>query len=191
MSTIWLKRFLLLAFVSAACSATHAQEIVHAVSGVATAVDPAHNTITLKTNDGSEGVFKYQVPLKTEIVFDKNVREGTIQPDGFNKIGDHVVAYYFGLESLDRTVVALKDFGPSALEVASGTVVKSGRHAITIKTDSGATVSFEIARDASAETPSGVVTGSRFEADQGTRVTIRYTETNGIKTAHFIRNAFG
>jgi hypothetical protein len=191
MSNMWMKRFFLLAFVSAACSATYAQQIVHAVTGVVTSVDPANNTITIGTNDGSPGVFKYQKGGKTEPVFDKEVRNGTTEPASFNKIGDHVVVYYVDMGFVDRTVVALKDLGPSALKAVSGTAVRTKHHEIVLKTDTGATESFEVARDASAETPQGVVSGFKFDVDPGTKVTIRYTEEGGRMIAQFIRNSFG
>jgi hypothetical protein len=191
MSTIWMKRFFLLAFVSAACSAIYAQEIVHAVTGVVTSLDPANNTITIKTNDGSDGVFKYQKTLRTNLVFDKEVRNGTTEPASFNKIGDHVVAYFVDQGFVNRTIVALKDFGPSALKAASGTVVKTKHHEIVLRTDAGTTEAFEIAKDASAETPQGVVSGFKFDVDPGTKVTVRYTEEGGRMIAQFIRNAFG
>ena len=158
-----------------------------------TAVDPTNNTITITTNDGSEGVFKYQKALKTDVVFDKEVRSGTTAPADFNKIGDHVVAYYVDQGYVNRTIVALRTSRPKPrfLQEASGTVVKTKHHVIIVRTDAGATETFEIAKDASAETPAGVVSGFKFDVDPGTRVTVRYTEANGTKIAHFIRNAFG
>jgi len=189
--SIWLKRFFLLAFVSAACSTIYAQEIVHGVSGVVTAVNPADNTITVKTTDDSDWVFKYQRGAKPKLVFDKDVRTGTIEPVDFNKIGDHVVAYYIDQGFVNRTIVALKDFGASELKTASGSVIKTRHHEIILKTDAGATETFEISKDASAETPGGVVSGFKFDADPGTKVTVRYTEEGGRMTAQFIRNAFG
>ena len=191
MKSSWLKSTVLVGLVGAGCLALQAQEIVHAVTGAVTAVDPTNNTITITTNDGSEGVFKYQKALKTNVVFDKEVRSGTTAPADFNKIGDHVVAYYVDQGYVNRTIVALKDFGPAALQEASGTVVKTKHHVIIVKTDAGATETFEIAKDASAETPAGVVSGFKFDVDPGTRVTVRYTEANGTKIAQFIRNAFG
>jgi hypothetical protein len=176
-----------LAFVGASCSGLQAQEVVHAVSGVVTAVHPADSTITVKTNDGSAGEFRYSKELKTEIEFDKDVRNGTIEPSGFNKVGDHVVVYYFGGSVVQRTIVALKDFGPTPLSVASGTIVKAKHHAVVVKTDAGKTESFDIAKDASAETPFGVVSGLKFDPDEGERVTIRYTPANGSNIAQFIR----
>jgi phosphotransferase system IIA component len=170
----------------AGCALLQAQEVVHAVTGVVTAVAPAENSITIKTNDGSEGVFHYKKDAKVDIEFDKDVRNGTAAPSAFNKVGDHVVAYYFG-EGLERTVVAIKDFGASPLEVATGTVVKAKHHAIVLKTDSGATETFDIAKDASAETPQGVVGGFKLDVDSGTRATVRYTDENGLKVAQFIR----
>jgi hypothetical protein len=191
MSKFWLKRFFLLAFVSGTCHAIFSQQIVHGTSGMATAVDPATGTITIKTTDGSDEVFKYQKAAKQNVVFDKDIRSGTIAPADFNKIGDHVVVYYIDQGFVNRTVVALKDYGSSPLLTASGTVVKTKHHEIVVKTDTGATETFEIAKDASAETPSGIVSGYKFDVDAGTRVTIRYNEDGGKLIAQFIRNAFG
>ena len=190
MRRVWMKGFVLLALVGAGSRALHAQQIVHAIGGVVTAVEPATSTITLKTNDDSLGIFHYEEKLKANILFDKDVRSGTTEPEGFNKVGDHIVAYYFD-GKLGRTIVAIKDFGPTGLNAVSGTVVKNKHHVITIRTDAGATVSFDIAKDASAETPGGVVSGFKFDADPGTRVIVRYTENGDTKIAEFIRNAFG
>ncbi len=187
----WLKRLLLLAVISSACLTTYAQKIVHGVSGEVTAVNPAKETITLKTTDGSDWVFQYQKGAKSSLVFDKDVRTGTIEPADFNKTGDHVIAYYIDQGFVNRTIVALKDFGTSPLETASGSVIKTKHHEITVKTDTGATETFEISKDASAETPGGVVSGFKFDVDPGTKVTVRYTEEGGRMVAHFIRNAFG
>ena len=162
------------------------QEVVHAVSGVVTAVDPSKSQITLKTNDGSDGDFQYQRELQTSIEFDKSLREGAADPNDFKKVGDHVVAYYF-LAPAGRMIVALKDFGPHGLNVASGTVFKNKHHSIAIKTDAGVVETFDIAKDASVETPLGVASGLRYDAEDGTRITVRYSETNGLKTAEFIR----
>ena len=186
MKSMRLKTLVVFALVSGSWLGLQAQEVVHGVTGVVTAVHPAERAITVKTNDGSYGEFKYQKELKTDIDFDKEVRSGTVQPSAFNKVGDHVVVYYFG-DGSQRTIVALKDFGPTALNVASGTIVKTKHHAVILKTDAGKTESFDIAKDASAETPFGVVSGLKFDASEGERVTVRYLQTNGLNVAQFIR----
>src|ERR1700761_1800586 len=103
------KAYLVIAMGSVGCLAMQAQQIVHAVSGVVTAAHPAVNQIVIQTNDGSDNYFKYKKDLNTDIDFDRAVRDGTVKPESFNKIGDHVIAYYFG-EGSERTVVGLKDF---------------------------------------------------------------------------------
>jgi hypothetical protein len=186
MKKMFLESLVLLALVGASWLALQAQEVVHAVSGVVIGVHPAENSIFVKTNDDSAGEFRYSKELKANVEFDKEVRSETTEPNGFNKIGDHVVVYYFG-DDAPRTVVALRDFGPAPLSVASGTVVKVKHHAVIIKTDAGKTESFDIAKDASAETPIGVVSGLKFDASEGDRVTVRYLQTNGQNVAQFIR----
>ena len=175
-----------LALVSASWIASPAQETVHAVSGVVTDVQPAKHMIHVKTNDGSTGKFRYYKEAKGDVSFDKDVRSGTTEPDGFNKIGDHVLVYYFG-DDEDRIVVALKDFGPAGLSVAAGTIVKAKHHTVILKTDDGKTETFDIAKDASADTPMGVVSGQKFDASEGERVTVRYLQANGANVAEFIR----
>ena len=64
-----------------------AQEVVYAVYGVVTDVHPAENSITVKTNDGSSGEFRFHKDLKADIEFDKELRSGTTESNGFNKIG--------------------------------------------------------------------------------------------------------
>ncbi len=186
MKKMRLESLLFVSLVGVSWLSSQAQEVVHAVSGVVTAAQPAEDSITIKTIDGTANEFQYQKELKADIEFDKEVRSGTTQPNGFKKVGDHVVVYYFG-EGTQRTVVALKDFGPAPLNVASGTIVKAKHHAVIIRTDSGKTESFDIAKDASAETPTGVVSGLKFDADEGERVTVRYLQTNGLNIAQFIR----
>jgi hypothetical protein len=180
------KSLIILTLVPASFAALQAQEVVHAVSGVVTAVQPADNSITVKTNDDSAGDFRYQKDLKADIEFDKAVRSGTVAPSGFNKIGDHVLVYYF-TNGAQRTIVALKDFGPTGLDVASGTILKAKHHAFVLKTEAGKTESFDIAKDASAETAVGVVSGLKFDASQGDHVTVRYLPENGLNVAQFIR----
>jgi hypothetical protein len=186
MKKMHLEVLMLFTLVGASWVASAGQATVHAVSGVVTAVQPATHLIRVKTNDGSTGDFRYHKEAKGDVSFDKDVRSGTTEPAAFNKIGDHVVVYFFGDDN-QRTVVALKDFGPAGLSVAAGTIVKTKHHTVILKTDDGKTESFDIASDASADTPMGVVSGQRFDAGEGERVTVRYLQTNGANVAHFIR----
>ena len=61
----------LLSFVS--CAA-HAQEVVHALAGIVTSINPTQKTITINTDDGSEEVFKDMSKSKVAIDFEKNLR---------------------------------------------------------------------------------------------------------------------
>jgi len=186
MKSPWLQNLVLIALVGTGSLTVQAQEVVHAVSGVVKSVDPKESFIGVKTNDGSDGNFVYERKLKENIEFDKSIKDGTLEPNGFNKIGDHVLIYYID-KGDQRTAVAIKDFGATALSVASGTVVKAKHHEMVIKTDKGATQAFNIAKDASAETSMGVVSGLRFDPNDGDRVTVRYTQENGDNVAQFIR----
>jgi hypothetical protein len=186
MKSPWLQTLVVLALVGTGWVAVQAQEVVHAVSGVVKSVNPDERSIAITTNNGSDGNFVYEQKLKENLEFDRSIQDGTLEPNSFNKIGDHVVAYYID-KGAQRTIVAIKDFGPTGLNVTSGTVVKTKHHEMTLKTDKGATQTFNIAKDASAETPMGVVSGLRFDPSDGESITVRYSQENGSNVAQFIR----
>ena len=108
MRRVWGRCLVVFACAGLACSTLQAQEVVHALTGLVTAVHPAQHSITVKTNDGSEGYFNYEKELHTPIQFDKSVQAETTEPGTYNKVGDWVVVYYIG-DGDERTVVALKD----------------------------------------------------------------------------------
>lgn len=176
----------LFALASLTCSTLQAQEVVHALTGLVTAVYPSEHSISIKTDDGSEGHFKYEKDLRTPIQFDKSVRAETMEPSTYNKVGDRVVVYYIG-DGDERTVVALKDLGKAPLGVSSGRVVKTHDGSLIIKNQVGATETYQIAKDATVETTDGVVSGVKFHPDKGAQITVRYQEANGNKIAQFVR----
>jgi hypothetical protein len=177
---------ILFALASMGCSTLRAQQIVHALTGLVTAVHPAVNSITIQTNDGNEDVFKYDKKLRTSIEFDKTVRAETTEPSVYSKVGDRVVVYFFG-DYPERTVVALKDLGKTPLDVSSGTVVKTQNHNLIIRNQAGVNETYEIAKDATVETSNGVVCGLKFHPEKGSQVTVRYETAGGNKVAQFVR----
>ena len=104
--------------------AASAQEIVHALSGTVTHIDPQSRTMQVKTNDGSEGSFSFPAAKgSTEVSFDRDVKDRTVPVDTFNKPDEQVIVYYYGNGSV-RTAVAVQDLGTAPLDVVEGTVTK-------------------------------------------------------------------
>jgi hypothetical protein len=168
-------------------SAAPAQEIVHALAGTVRSVDSANKTIAVNTEDGSEGVFSDTTKSKSEIEFDKVLREESTPHSSFSKKGDEVVVYYFGDSFLQRTAVALQDLGAGPFDKETGTVVKYNRHEhlLTIKESSGTQQSFQIAANTPVETAVGVVEGAKYDPEKGEQ--LRVITTNGSTRALFIR----
>ena len=53
-----LKTLILVGCISSVAIAATAQEVVHALTGTVRSIDPASKTITIFTDNGSEGLFK-------------------------------------------------------------------------------------------------------------------------------------
>jgi hypothetical protein len=182
-----LKAGILFASISLACSGALAQEVVHALAGTVTSVDPAAKTITVITDDGSEGTFKDLTDSKTSIEFDKALRAGSTPAAAFKSGRARVVVFYFG-DAAVRTAVALKDLGAGPFTVTTGTVVKyeKKQHSFSVKTDAGKDETFETAPATVADNGSGAIEGPKFEADKGNQVRIVSASMNGAPTALFI-----
>lgn len=168
-----------------------AQEVVHAMIGTVGSIDAVAKTITVKTDDGSEGLFKDLINSKTKIEFDKNVRKDAIAAKEFKKSGTHVIVYYFGL-GRERTAVALRGLGSGPFTKTVGTVVKleDKEHSISIRKDSGVVESFKITSDTIAETDSGAIEGLKLRPNKGDLVRVTATSENGSATAVLINASY-
>jgi len=172
---------------SSASIAVPAQEVVHALSGTISAVNPADKTITVTTDDGSDGTFKDMTDTKTRLEFDKGLRAGSTPAAAFKDTQGRVVIFYFG-EGEIRTAVALRDLGPGPFNVATGSIVSFDKrvHSFSIKDTDGTTQSFKIAPSSIADVGSGATEGLKFEAAKGVQVRVVSSSVNGTPTAMFV-----
>jgi hypothetical protein len=173
--------------ISLASLAATAQEVVHALAGTVTSIDTVAKTITAKTDDGSEGLFKDLMNSNTLIQFDKNIRTDATAADEFKKSGARVIVYYFGIGKV-RTVVALRSLGPGPFTISSGTVVKYDKtaHTFSIRDKSGAITTFNISSDMVVETSMGAAERTVFQPANGDPVRVTSTIVIGNATALFI-----
>jgi len=168
--------------------AASAQEVVHALTGTVTAINSAAKTIQVKTDDGSEGLFKVLTNANVSMDFENKIRAATTAADLFTKTNTQVLVYYFGDGDV-RTAVALEDLGANPLVKVRGTIVKVNRHEhlLTIKNSAGVEMTFHIDGKTVAETPDGVVEGEKFDAQKGDQVRVIATSANDNQTVLFIR----
>ncbi len=177
-------------FLIATAAVANAQEVVHALSGTVSAIQPDTKTIIIKTNDGSDGLFKDLTRSNVSLLFDKEIRSRTTPADAFKHQGAQVIVYYIGGgfgAYADRTAVALQSLGAGPIEKATGTVVSSKKHVLTIKTDSGTQETFQIADSAVAETATGVTNADKSDLRKGDQVRVVAYTDNGRKNLLFVR----
>ncbi len=170
-----------------ATSAAIAQEVVHALCGTVRAINPPAKTITVTTDDGSEGLFKDFVEHRTSLDFDKRIRAEAMSADAFAENGARVIVYYFGNDTA-RTAVALQNLGTGQFDSGTGTVIKYYRneHLLTIRNQSGVDQSFLIGPKTVAETAMGAVQGSDFDLEDGEQVRVIAKPEKGTETALFV-----
>ena len=185
------KVYLLVGYFFLATLAATAQEVVHALIGTVSSIDPTAKTITVKTDDGSLGLFKDLINSKTRIEFDKNVRKDATAAEEFKKSGTHVIVYYFGL-GRGRTAVAIRELGSGPFTKTVGTVDKfiGMEHSISIREDSGVVESFKITSDTIAETDTGAIEGLKLRPNKGDLVRVTATSENGSATAVLINGSY-
>jgi hypothetical protein len=176
---------LLLSLV-ASCRAALAQEVVHALTGTVSSIDPTDKTITMFLDGGKQGIFKDMTNQKVSMSVDKKLLADTTTPDEFKKSGAYVIVFYFG-GSDTRTAVALRSLGAGPFTAITGTVTKFEPHrSLSVQDTSGATQTFALDGDTVAEGMSGAVSGPKFQADKGDHVRIVGGTKNGAPTALFV-----
>ncbi len=180
---------LLIASIAFGTLAASAQEVVHAVTGVVTAIDPAGKTIQLKTDDGTEGLFTtVKKPGVSLDPYNAKVVQADAKPAAaFTATNTQVLVYFIGYADV-RTAVAIENLGAGPFEKIVGTVTKLDKHVhlLTIKSASGEE-SFQIAAKTVGEASEGVTEAEKLDLQPGTQVRVIATKANGSLTAHFIR----
>jgi Cu/Ag efflux protein CusF len=172
-----LKRFLRLSILvgclSSAFAAAAAQEVVHALTGTVRSIDATAKTISVETDDGSEGLFKVLTDPKANYRFDKKISASATAPDTFKEIGVCVIVYYIGNGDV-RTVVALQNLGAGPFVKSRGTIVgvESKGRWFTVKDESGAIKTFWITSETVVETGFGVTEGSKSQLKKGDSVQV-------------------
>lgn len=166
------------------------QEMIHALTGSVTSVNPAAKTITVLQDNGSTGEFQEMANPKTRISFDKRIEGEATPVDAFKSKGAYVVVFYFGGATRPRTVVALKNLGAGPFTAAVGTVenFEDHAHTLSIKDKSGKIQTFEINEGTVAETNFGAVNGFRFDAHKGDHVRVVAEAGHEKPTAVFVRD---
>ena len=172
---------------AAACSVSPAQEVIHALTGVATKVDSSTHTITLTENDGTQSIIKDDSKSHPRYDFDKALESSATASSDFDKQGDRVILYYFG-DGWQRRAVAVKDLGPAPMKIANGVVKHWDRHhhVITIKAADGTTQTFQLDASTAVDTPTGVVNGDRFDPQNGDQISIKYVNKDQNNEAVFL-----
>jgi hypothetical protein len=169
------------------CRTSMAQEVVHALTGTVSSIDPVGKTITLFLDGGSEGVFKDMTHAKTPLSVDKKLLVDATMVDAFKQKGAYVIVFYFGgIDS--RTAVALRSLGTGPFSASDGTVTRfEGReHAISVEDKSGTVQTFKINADTVAEGYAGAVDGLKFQAQKDDHVHVVGTSQNGSLIALFV-----
>jgi hypothetical protein len=169
------------------CRAVLGQEVVHALTGTVSSIDPGTKTITLFLDGGHQGVFKDMTNAKVSLSVDKKVLADTTTPDEFKKQGAYVVVFYFG-NGDERTAVALRSLGAGPFTSTVGTIQRfeNHEHAITITDPSGAQQTFKINSDTIAEGMVGAINGLKFQPEKGDHVRVVGTSQNGNPIALFV-----
>jgi hypothetical protein len=159
--------FAALLFLSLVCVPVQAQEVVHARAGQVIAVNAAAHTLTLKTADGSTLLFQDMVTPGPDLSFDKALREKTVPAGTFNKVGSHVVVFYFGLDN--PTAVAVKELGSDGILRRTGSVANFDRHQhmLTLRSDTAGPQKLVLTEDTVVDTSNGVVKLSDYHPSKG------------------------
>lgn len=178
---------LVVAWLSLGSGMSLAQEVVHALTGTVSAANKSAHTITVKTDDGSEGLFKDTGTTGANISFDKGLEAQATPADQFSTIGSHVIVYFFGDGDV-RTAVAIKDLGAATVHMSTGIVANFDhhRHMLSLKDNAGQMEEIAIAEQTCVDTPDEAVEGFKYRANRGDHVTVVWAAVNSQSTALFI-----
>jgi hypothetical protein len=173
--------------LSMAAGTAVAQEIVHALSGTVSKVNPKIKMTEITTDNDTSGHFEWLKQSDGKLNFDKIVKADTVDADKFTNVGAHAIVFFIGDGDI-RTIIALRDLGTGPLEKTSGTVEKLNRHdrLLTIKNSAGAEETFRLDAKTVGDTPTGVFQDFKFDFSKGDQVRVTAAPSADGETALLI-----
>jgi len=144
----------------------------HVVAGDLEKVSADGKSITVKTAEGTEKVFK--VTGKTTVDGAKDVALA-------GKEGSHVVIHYTS-KGAEETATGLRDAGKGTWKVTQGTVTKIGEGGkdVTIKLADGTEKTYHVGKEASVDGGRGIVDAGKYTGKAGDEVAV-YTMVDPTK----------
>lgn len=168
------------------CSPVLAQEVIHALTGTVSSVDPKAKTITVFVDGGDLNVFSDMTNTKASSSVDKKLLVASTNPDDVKMKGAYVVIFYYS-DGKTRTAVALRSLGRGPFTADTGTVSDfRERHSISIADKTGAIQTFMLSQGTVAEGGYGAVNGVKFQAEKGDHVRVVGATENGESMALFV-----
>jgi hypothetical protein len=170
--------------------AAEAQWVIHALGGTVQSVGAARKTMTLRTDDGSSGEFKFPQAANVSVSFDKDVRAETMDADKESGIGHQVILFFFGADEV-RTAIAVQDLGSGPFVKVTGTVVSFDKHdrTLTMRTPAGGQQTFVVSDKTVVDTADGVEPGRKFHASKGDHLRLLAEPKGGQQQAMLIRTS--
>jgi hypothetical protein len=166
--------------------ASSAQEVIHALTGTVSSINASAKTITVFTDNRSNGFFQDKTNSDTAIKIDKSIRAIAPPVDATKMKGAYVIVFYFGGDNA-RTAVALRGLGAGPFSKDTGTIVKiENRTSISIADEVGVIKSFKLDSNTVAETGFGAVIGTKYQPHKGDKVRVTATTVDGNATALLI-----
>ncbi len=165
-----------------------AQQIIHALTGTVSQIDPDRGTITVLQDNHDEATFQRADAKITLSGIDKRIAADATMAAAFDKSGAYTIVFYCGGGDV-RNVVALKSLGTGPFTSTEGTVEKYDRgKSIEVRDGSGTTYAFAIDGATVAETNFGAVPAKKFSAGKGDHVRIVSSTVGGTPTVLFVRD---
>ena len=151
----------------------------HAIAGDLEKVSADGKTITVKTADGTEKVFK---------VTGKTIVDGAKGTALATKEGTHVVVHYTK-KGADETATGIEDAGKGTWKVTKGTVEKVGEGGkdVTVKLADGTEKTYHVSKEAAVDSGKGVVAAGKYTGKAGDQVIIYSVEDPTKDVAHLFK----
>jgi len=179
--------------LSLVTATAHAQWVVHATAGTLKSINAQTKVLYVNGDDGTPAKFNTGLKSSDKFEFDPHLRSQTTPATAYDKVGSHVVVFYYGYGT-DLTAISVESLGDGTFTTVTGNVDKFDKHSrtLTIKTDKGTDANFHVQDNAVIDTGTGVKEGTKFDPHKGDPVRVTYlaSDKGDVQAVFVQRNGY-